>query len=103
MPITILFENKDIIESDYSNFQRYPMSKSYDFVAYKNSMVLMIVEVRCFSGRMTLALVAWVLLQKNYFTICIQSHLVEVHNSSNIEQELMKATCLEIWLRNYRM
>lgn len=96
MPITILFENKDIIESDYSNFQRYPRPSHSDFVAYKKFNGFN--DYRgsgAFSGRMTLALVAaGVIAKKIISPICIQSHLVEVHNSSNIEQELMKATQL---------
>jgi len=93
MPITILFDNKDVISKDYDDIRYFPRPSHSDFVAYKKYKGFN--DYRgggAFSGRLTLGIVAAGALAKKIISpIEVNSKVLKVHNSTNIEQELSNA------------
>lgn len=93
MPITILFDNKDVISKDYDGIKYFPRPSHSDFVAYKKYKGFN--DYRgggAFSGRLTLGIVAAGALAKKIISpIEINSKVLKVHNNTNIEQELKNA------------
>ena len=92
-PLTILFENKNIKSSDYSEQRNIPRPGHADFVASKKFGGYE--DFRGsghFSGRLTLCLVAaGVIAKKLLSNITIVSKLIEVGGETDIEKGIEKA------------
>lgn len=92
-PITILFQNSNIISKDYSNLVNQPRPGHADFIAQKKYKGF--ADYRGgghFSGRLTLALVAaGVVAKKIIHPINIHAQLIEAGGDFNIEKAINKA------------
>ncbi len=92
-PLTIQFENKNIISKDYSNLVNQPRPGHADFTAQKKYGGF--ADYRGgghFSGRLTLALVAaGVIAKKIIQPIEIKAELIEAGGNKNIEQAIAHA------------
>lgn len=92
-PITILFENNNVISKDYKQHRDIPRPGHADFVANKKFGGFE--DFRGsghFSGRLTLCLVAvGVIAKKLLNNIKIEAQLIEVAGEQNIEKGIEKA------------
>jgi len=92
-PLTILFKNKNISSDDYSEIAEFFRPGHADFVAFKKYKGFN--DVRGgghFSGRLTLPLVAaGVVAKKIIKPITINSKIVEIGGSSDIETAINRA------------
>lgn len=92
-PLTILFENTDVVSADYKQIRDQPRPGHADYTAREKYGGF--ADYRGgghFSGRLTLALVAAGVLAKKIITpIQISAHLSEAGGNKNIEEAVQKA------------
>lgn len=92
-PITVLFSNSNVNSKDYDSAKEFPKPGHADFVASKKFSGFE--DYRGgghFSGRMTLGLiVAGVIAKRIISPIEVESKIIEVGGSANIEKSVEKA------------
>ena len=92
-PISIQFQNKDIVSNDYSEFSKIPRPGHADFVAIKKyGGFANLSGGGHFSGRLSITLVAaGVIAKKIIPEISIQAKLIEAGGNKNIEEAVNDA------------